>query len=155
MNWKIIHTPLILLLWHSSVLSLEPSALAPIKVKTILKTNSSWDGRPIQYPEGTPEITGTLVEIAPGRDTGWHSHPVPSVAMILEGELEVQLKDGIKKRFTAGEAVAEVVNRFHRGFNPGSVPVKILVFYIGTSTHPMTIKEAAQNNPPIDSDRIK
>jgi quercetin dioxygenase-like cupin family protein len=84
-------------------------AKAPLKVRPLLTTTKTWEGAPIVYPQGQPEISGLIIELAPGAETGWHSHPVPSFAFILEGTLEVQLKDGRSKRLQAGEALVEVI----------------------------------------------
>jgi quercetin dioxygenase-like cupin family protein len=92
------------------------------------------------YPDGKAEITGVLVEIAPGGETGWHLHPVPSFGMILEGTLEVSLKNGSIKRLQAGDAIAEVVNTPHNGRNVGNIPVKLAVFYAGTVGQALSIK---------------
>ena len=130
---------MIFLVWMSSAFALEQSS--SVKSSTVLKANSSWDGKPVKYPKGKAEVTGMVIEIAPGGETGWHLHPVPSFAMILEGELEVQLKNGVVKRLRAGDALAEVVNTVHNGRNLGSVPVKIVVFYIGTVGQRLSVKE--------------
>lgn len=127
------------LLWQPAALALEPSAT--VKVLTVLNTKSSWDGKPIEYPAGKAEVTGMVVEIAPGGETGWHMHPVPSFAMVLEGELELRLKSGVVKRLQAGEALAEVVNTIHNGRNVGCVPVKLVVFYMGLDGQQQTVRE--------------
>lgn len=127
------------LLWQPAALALEPSAT--VKVLTVLNTKSSWDGKPIEYPAGKAEVTGMVVEIAPGGETGWHMHPVPSFAMVLEGELELRLKNGVVKRLQAGEALAEVVNTIHNGRNVGCVPVKLVVFYMGLDGQQQTVRE--------------
>lgn len=119
--------------------ALEQSAT--ISVTNILKTQNSWDGKPIIYPEGSAEVTGFMVEIAPGAESGWHSHPVNSFGVLIEGELEIQLKNGETKRLKAGEALAEVVNTLHNGRNVGLVPVKLVVFYAGTVGQKLTVKE--------------
>ncbi|HLD66320.1 MAG TPA: cupin domain-containing protein [Pseudomonas sp.] len=128
------------LAFQSEAFALEKSAA--VKVEPVLKTTTSWDGKPIEYPAGQAEITGLVIEIAPGGETGWHSHPVPSFGMILEGELEVQLKSGAVNRLKAGEALAEVVNTLHNGRNVGSVPVKLVVFYSGAVGQKLTVVEA-------------
>lgn len=115
-----------------------------VKVSTVLKTQTSWDGQPLQYPAGDAEVTGMLIEIAPGGETGWHLHPVPSFGMVLEGELEVSLKDGRKKRMKTGDALAEVVNTAHNGRNVGSVPLKLVVFYAGSKGQPLSQKIPAE-----------
>lgn len=142
MNMKILKTifPLTaLLLLQSEAYSLDQSA--SVKVSTVLKTETSWDGKPIEYPSGKAEITGMVIEIAPGSETGWHLHPVPSFAMVLEGELEVHLKDGAVKHLKSGEALAEVINTFHNGRNVGFVPVKLVVFYAGSTGQELSKKE--------------
>jgi quercetin dioxygenase-like cupin family protein len=112
-----------------------------IRVHTLLKTHNSWDGKALEYPKGQAEITGMIVEIAPGAETGWHLHAVPSFGMVLEGELEVQLKDGKTKHLKSGEALAEVVNTLHNGRNVGATPVKLIVFYAGAVGQKLSEKE--------------
>lgn len=134
--------PIILALaFQSAAFALEQSSA--VKASTVLKAENSWDGKPIVYPEGKPEVTGMVIEIAPGGETGWHSHPVSSFAVVLEGELEVQLKNGRVKRIKSGEALAEVVNTLHNGRNLGSVPVKLVVFYAGAVGQKLSVKENA------------
>ncbi len=137
--FKIMYQIILMLACISQAHALEESA--SIKASTILKTETSWDGKPIEYPTGKAEITGMLVEIAPGSETGWHLHPVPSFGMILEGELEVQLKTGEVKHLKSGEALAEVVNTLHNGRNVGSIPVKLIVFYAGAVGQKLSTKE--------------
>jgi quercetin dioxygenase-like cupin family protein len=120
---------------------IEPTT--DVKVTPLLKASTSWNGDQIIYPRGKAEITGLLVEVAPGKETGWHSHTVPSFAYMLEGVLEVQLKDGRTKRIKAGDALAEVINTWHNGRNVGNVPVKIVVFYTGIAGTAVSIKAPA------------
>lgn len=127
----------------------QPTAFAletstAVKASVILKADTSWDGKPIIYPEGKPEITGMIIEIVPGGETGWHLHPVSSFGLVLEGDLEVQLKSGAVKRLKAGEALAEVINTLHNGRNLGSIPVKLVVFYAGAVGQKLTVKEHAE-----------
>lgn len=123
-------------------LAMSIEASDKVKVTPLLKTQETWDGKPIVYPTGKAEITGMLIEVAPGGETGWHLHPVPSFGMVMEGELEVELKSGKTRVMKAGESVAETVNELHNGRNKGSVPVKLLVFYAGDTEQPLTIKES-------------
>ncbi|MDP2904182.1 MAG: cupin domain-containing protein, partial [Methylovulum sp.] len=111
------------------------------KVIQLIKTTHSWDGKQIVYPPGQPEITGLLIEIAPGKETGWHLHPLPSFAFILEGTLEVMLKDGKIKRLQAGDPLVEVVNTPHNGRNVGTTPLKIMVFYAGAVGQKLTLEQ--------------
>lgn len=133
---------LLILLFQSSAFALEQSDA--VSVTTILKTQTTWDGAPIVYPEGQAEVTGMLVEIAVGAQTGWHLHPVPSFAVIVEGELEVHLKNGEVKKLKAGDGLAEVVNTLHNGHNVGTVPVKLFVFYTGVAGQSLSHKAPAE-----------
>ncbi|MBI2421331.1 MAG: cupin domain-containing protein [Candidatus Hydrogenedentes bacterium] len=113
-----------------------------VKVTPLLKTTASWDGAAIAYPAGTAELSAMIVELAPGGETGWHLHTVPSVAMMLEGEIEVHLKDGRIRPFKQGEALAEVIHTLHNGKNRGKSPAKMAVFYAGVEKETMTLTEA-------------
>ena len=135
-----LFVPIILFLaLQSQAYALDQSAT--ISVTNILKTQNSWDGKPIVYPQGSAEVSGFLVVIAPGAETGWHSHPVNSFGVLIEGDLEIQLKNGETKRLKAGEALAEVVSTLHNGRNVGLVPVKLVVFYTGVVGQKLTAKE--------------
>lgn len=114
---------------------------ASVKVSKLMQTSSSWNGAALAYPAGQAEVTALLIEIAPGGETGWHLHPVASFGYILEGELEVSLKDGSVKHLAAGQALAEVVNTLHNGRNVGEVPLKLVVFYAGAAGSTLTVKE--------------
>lgn len=139
---KTVFAFILVLVFQSTALSIEQSA--SVKASTVLKAEKSWDGKSIVYPEGKPEITSMIIEIAPGGETGWHLHPVSSFAVVLEGELEVQLKSGEVKRIKSGEALAEVVNTLHNGRNVGTVTVKLVVFYTGTVGQKLSVKENTQ-----------
>ncbi|HKS55188.1 MAG TPA: cupin domain-containing protein [Steroidobacteraceae bacterium] len=117
--------------------AIEPSS--SVKVTPLLKTTQSWNGAPIKYPEGQAEITSLMIEIAPGGETSWHEHPVPSFGMLLEGTLEISLTDGRKKLMKAGEALAEVIATPHNGRNVGTTPVKLIVFYAGAVDQKLTV----------------
>lgn len=115
-------------------------ASATIKVTPLIQSTQSWSGASIAYPEGQAQITGLMIEIAPGADTGWHQHPAPSFGVIMQGTLEVTLRDGRVKRLQAGDALIEVVNTDHIGRNVGEVPVKLIVFYAGAVGQVLTVK---------------
>jgi quercetin dioxygenase-like cupin family protein len=110
-----------------------------VSVKPLLKSSSDAAGQPIVYPHsGTAEITGVQVEIPVGQKTGWHIHPSPCVAYVLEGEVMVEIENGTKVNYKAGDSFAEVVNLRHCGHNTGSIPAKILMFVIGERGVPIS-----------------
>ncbi len=114
---------------------------AAVKVTPLFKTTSSWDGLQIVYPEGQAEVTALYLEIAPGGSTGWHYHPVPSFAFVIEGTLEITLADGRSKRLESGEGLAEVTNVRHVGRAVSNTPVKLVVFYAGAAGKALTINQ--------------
>jgi quercetin dioxygenase-like cupin family protein len=136
---------LLLCVFAAPSVALESSAA--LKVTPLLKTTTSWDGKPIVYPGGQAEVSAIIVEIAPGGETGWHQHPVPSFGMVLEGTLEVRLKDGQVKRVEAGQVIAEVIDTLHNGRNVDKFPLKLLVFYAGSAGTALTVKESVDAKP--------
>jgi len=114
-----------------------------VNSQLLLETTTTWSGEDIIYPDGVAKITVLKIEIEPGSDTGWHHHPVPSFAYIIQGELEITLEDGKKITARAGEAIAEVTNRIHNGKNIGDEILKLVVFYTGIEGSPLTILQEA------------
>ncbi len=118
-----------------------------IAVTPLLKTQTDAAGKAIVYPTGSPEVTAVRVEIPPGAQTGWHKHPVPCFAYILEGELHVQIEGGETKILKAGEAYAETVDALHNGMNQGTVPVKLVMFATSASGQPYAVRPPAPEPP--------
>ena len=110
-----------------------------VHAETLLQTSSSWDGEPYKsYPPGQPELSILKIALAPHAQLEWHSHPMPSAAYIVAGELTIdKKKDGKKQQFTAGQAVSETVDTFHRRV-AGNEPVVLIVFYAGSEGMPLT-----------------
>jgi quercetin dioxygenase-like cupin family protein len=129
MNQVIVVSCALFLSFSSALSAIETSSA--VKVTPVLKTSQSWDGALLKYPQGQAEITGVRIEIAPGGETGWHLHPVPSFGVVLQGQLEIKLKNGKTNVVKAGGALAEVVNTAHSGKNIGTEPVLLLIFYAG------------------------
>lgn len=114
---------------------------AGVQGKVILQTETTSGGDPIAYLKtDKPKITVMTVEIAPGSKTGWHSHPMPVYAYVISGQLSVEIEGGKTAEFKEGDAIIEVVNTRHNGSNKGSVPVKLVVFYVGGEGIPNVIK---------------
>lgn len=120
-----------------------------LKVTPLLKTTTSWDGKPIVYPKGQSEVTALIVEIAPEAETGWHEHPVPAFGYIMEGELELRLATGEVKILHPGDVVPESVGVLHNGRNIGEDPVKILVFYMGEVGSKLSVAHPEFAPPPL------
>lgn len=132
-------TIIILFALCSSCVNKDISTKPQVKISEILKTSRSWDGGKITYPEGFPEVTAIIIEMENGYDTGFHCHPVPNLAYMLRGEIEVEVLEGLKHVFREGDAFEEVINSWHRG-RVLKGPAEVLVFYIGEMDTPVTIR---------------
>ncbi|HJU39863.1 MAG TPA: cupin domain-containing protein [Tahibacter sp.] len=136
---------LVLLLAVVPSLAAAFDASTTMKVTPLLKSTTSWDGKPLAWPAGQAEANAITIELAPGAETGWHKHPVPSFGVVLEGTLEVRLEDGRTRRVEAGQAVAEVVDTWHNGRNVDATkPLKLMLFYTNTAGQPLTVKKTPQ-----------
>lgn len=114
-------------------------AADPVAATVLLRSDKTNTGDALTYPRtDTPEVTTMIVEIAPGASTSLHLHPVPSVAYMLQGELEVHADGGIVNHYKTGDAFLETIGRTHQGFNVGTTPVRILVTYIGVKGEPVS-----------------
>jgi quercetin dioxygenase-like cupin family protein len=146
-----MHKSFRLPLLFMAILSLTGSAFAQspsgaeyskeIQVTPLLRTSTTSTGQPIEYPKtDKPQITTVLVEIPPGKETGWHIHKLPCVAYILSGTITVEVEGGKTFTYQAGQAIAETVNTPHNGKNNGTEPVKIIMTVIGEKDVPIAEK---------------
>ncbi len=116
--------------------------LGEIKVIQILKATKQWDGSQLPpYPSKNPEITILSYEIPPGIRLPMHKHPVINAGVVLQGKLTVITKDGKQLTLNSGDAIVELVNKWHYGINQDTVPVKLIMFYVGEVGTPLVIKE--------------
>lgn len=101
-------------------------------VEPLLKDGKTILGQTLTYPtDGPAQIQSVIVTMQPGEETGLHTHPYPTFGYMLEGELTVSYPGGVKKTYKQGDAVMEAVNTLHNGKNTGTVPVRILVVFMG------------------------
>jgi len=115
-----------------------------VRATTILRTTTDVAGASLAYPtQGEAEVSGLVVELPPGGETGWHHHTVPCFAYILSGEIAVTQKDGPTRTFRAGDAFAELVGLEHNGRTVGTTPVRLVFFAAGVKGQPFTVKTAA------------
>ncbi|MFT3828217.1 MAG: cupin domain-containing protein [Opitutaceae bacterium] len=117
-----------------------------VRATPLLRTTTDVAGHPLAYPTGgAAEVTGLLVELPPGGETGWHKHTVPCFAYILSGEIAVAQKDGPTRTFRAGDAFAELVNTEHNGRTLGGEPVRLVFFAAGIQGQAFTVKTTAES----------
>ena len=107
----------------------SPSNASEVIVRRVLEADSTISGQPIVLPQGDVQLLVSTYEIAPGASLPEHQHPFMRYGYVLEGVLAVtNLETGVTRTFKAGECVVESLGQWHKGANPGSGPLKILVF---------------------------
>jgi quercetin dioxygenase-like cupin family protein len=67
-----------------------------------------------------------------------HKHPVINAAVMLAGDLTVVTGSGTMMRFRGGDAIVEVVDQWHYGYNDGPDVAELVVFYAGAQGQPIT-----------------
>ena len=91
-------------------------------------------------------LTGQLVEIAPGGQTGRERFLVPSYLYVLEGTLTTDTEGGVIgiagiQYHTAGQSYSEPDGVWHNFMNSGQTPVRYLLVLIATPGLP-TVEKA-------------
>ena len=115
------------------------------EVAVLAKATRSWDRALLPaYPEGQPEVTILRITVPPGVTLPMHRHPVINAGVMLRGGLTVTTEDGQVLRLREGEAIVEVVDRWHFGQNEGPGLAEIIVFYAGIEDQPVTENKPAE-----------
>lgn len=122
-----------------STLLFTTFSLSAATSKDLVKTTTSWDGRPLPAVQfNQPEITIKEITVEPGEKLPWHQHPVINTGILLSGQLTVHTQDK-KISISAGDTLVEVMNTSHYGENTGSEPATVIVFYIAEKGSKVTV----------------
>jgi quercetin dioxygenase-like cupin family protein len=98
----------------------------------LLSSGETVVGERIVYPAAAPaKVTAAVVTLAPGQETGRHTHGMPTFGYVIEGELEVDYGDKGTRLYRAGDAVLEAIGVPHNGRNRGAGPMRILAVFMG------------------------
>ncbi len=109
---------------------------------TLAKSDKSWDGSTMPlYPKEAPEISVLKITIPPHTEIPLHNHPIINAGYMVKGALNVVTEDNKTLHLKAGEALIEVVDKWHYGVNEGDETVEIVVFYAGTKESAYSIKK--------------
>lgn len=77
-------------------------------------------------------------DVAPGAQTGRHTHPTPRFVYVLEGAVVVEIDGRQPQIFKAGEAFVETPNQLHNFRNAStSEPAKALGFQYAAKGQPL------------------
>ena len=112
-----------------------------VSVRSLLKTTTTSEGRPLSFPKDSAEVSGIEVTIPAGGSTGWHSHEHSGFAYVLSGKLQVTTSDSTRRVFGPGDAFAEVVGTAHEGSALGKEDVKLVAFFLTSKGKPVSTKQ--------------
>jgi pimeloyl-ACP methyl ester carboxylesterase/quercetin dioxygenase-like cupin family protein len=119
-------------LGSGDIVNTDLKAQNGIEVHELMRTDASWNGVAYDaYPGGVAEPVVAKITIPAHKDLEWHSHPMPSFAYVLSGDITVEDKQGEKKHFVAGDVMPETVNTLHRAV-VGDQEATFIVFYAAT-----------------------
>jgi len=95
-------------------------------------------------------LTGKIVELEAGGQTGRQRHLVLSYIYVLEGTLTTTSEGGPVgvagvQYHTKGQSYMDVVGVWHNHMNTGQTPVKYLLLLIGTPGGPTTEKASPED----------
>lgn len=120
----------------------------PSPVTPLLASSETVLGEPLIYPSaGKAKVTAAIVTLAPGQETGWHTHGGPVVGYVLEGTLDVDYGDKGVRVYRAGEAMLEAIGFAHNGRNNGTEPMRILAVFLGVAGMATSEPAAAPGKP--------
>lgn len=114
------------------------------RMTPLFSTSKTVMDEPIVYPTGAPaKLTGAIIALQPGDETGWHTHGVPLTGIVLEGELTVDYGARGKRTYRQGDSIAEAINVPHNGKNTGAGIMRLFAVMIGAEGVPNTIPASA------------
>ena len=87
-------------------------------------------GQPYAYPKGTPALSLFTVQLQPGATTSPHKHPIPLIAYVLSGSIEVDYGSKGKRILSAGQGYVEAIDWCKVGRALGPQPATVLWFYL-------------------------
>lgn len=117
-------------------------AAGNVESVTLAKSSQSWDGSSMPaYPKEVPKISVLKITIPPHTELPLHKHPIINAGYMVKGSLKVVTDENKTLHLKAGEALIEVVDKWHYGVNEGDEAVEIVVFYAGTKESAYSIKK--------------
>jgi quercetin dioxygenase-like cupin family protein len=77
-------------------------------------------------------VTVVRLDFKPGQPTGRHTHPVPVIGYVLEGEFIVQVEGQPERRYGAGQSIHEPANTTMARFDNASstAPAALIAHYL-------------------------
>ena len=108
----------------------------------LLKTTKTWDNEEYKELKITkPEVTVLEITINIGEKLSMHKHDLVNIAYVKKVTLTVITDDNNQIIVHQGEALPELISKYHYGKNSGNEPVELIVFYIGEKDTPLSVEK--------------
>lgn len=124
----------------------QPAPSPTFTARVVLQTATTLTGQPLQFPLFRNEVTGVLVELAPGGQTGPQRFFVPTVLYVLEGTLTAEFEGSAPRAIAAGQAAVPPMNVAGNGRNLGTTPARWLAVTFADASKPAVSPPPA---PPV------
>jgi quercetin dioxygenase-like cupin family protein len=113
-----------------------------VTTQLVIRTANDWSGDKLpSYLMEAPEIALVKYTIPPQTALPIHQHPSINAAYVMSGEVTVVKEGGGERTFRKGEAIIEMVGKWHHGINRGVKPTELIVFYATARDLPLAIKK--------------
>lgn len=139
LKYKVFLVPLLLALINAAS---ADNAHPGITTELVIRSPNDWSGdRLPPYLLDAPEIALMKYIIPPQTALPVHQHPSINAAYVMSGEVTVVKEGGGERTFRKGEAIIEMVGKWHHGINRGTTPTELIVFYASAKDLPLAIKK--------------
>jgi quercetin dioxygenase-like cupin family protein len=89
------------------------------------------------------EAVVAKVEIAPGGEAGWHTHPGDEISYVAEGDLMLSIAGQAPRKVKAGEGFVVPAGTPHNAKNEGSSATKVVGVYVVEKGKPLASPASA------------
>ena len=125
-----------MMIWLSYVF-----AAGNAETTVLAKSDKSWDGSSLPaYPSSAPEISVLKIIIPPHTELPLHKHPIINVGYMVKGVLKVVSVENKTLILKEGDAIIEMVDKWHYRVNESDDPAEIVVVYAGEKGSAYAIK---------------
>jgi len=108
----------------------------------LLKTTSTWDKTEYKKLKiKKPEVTVLKIVINVNEELPMHKHDLVNVAYVKKGTLTVITDDNKEITLHEGDALPELIGKYHYGKNTGKEPIELVVFYVGEKGTPLSVNK--------------
>lgn len=77
------------------------------------------------------------VQLAPGTQAGWHTHPGEEISYIAEGAVTLMIAGQPPRTVSAGQALIVPAGAVHNARNDGTTPAVIIAVYVVEKGKPL------------------